>query len=179
MWQQQGRVYFGCSVCTAALRHRAVLSACSSCWDWMQGRSRWKVRFSCARWSRWLPSFRRKKPLLTTCASGESTGRSTGPCLSKLQTALATRWLYVSAKRGIEAFSMPQSWQSWIRQSRAQLRRKRSQQVQSQRPPGWLNRDQFLQRQRRQAPLFPPPSAAPARALAFVLALTLPGLPIR
>ena len=45
-----------------------------------------------------------KNPLLTSCASGETTGRSTGPCLSKLQTALATRWHYVSAKRGIDTF---------------------------------------------------------------------------
>ena len=114
MWQQQGRVYFGCSLCTAALRHRAVLSACSSCWDWMKGRSRWKVRFSCARWPRWLLSFRREGPLLTTCASGETTGRSTGPIPSRIQTALATRARCVSGKRGLKASSMLQSWQSWI-----------------------------------------------------------------
>ena len=42
-----------------------------------------------------------------------------------------------------------------------------------------LNRDQLLQKQRQQAPPFPLPSAAPARALTIVLVLTLPGLPIR
>ena len=198
MWQQQGRVYFGCSLCTAALRHRAVLSACSSCWDWMQGCSRWKVRLSCAPWSRWLPSFRRKSLLLTTCTRCENILRSTGPCLSRLQTPLATCWLNVSGLRELKAFSMPQSWQSWIPQSRLQLRRKRSQQVQSQRPqaiaatgfPQPCGRrslqpqafhaaTRHVQGQRQQAPPFPPPSAAPARALALVVALTLPGLPIR
>ena len=75
-----------------------------------------------------------KSPLLTSCARGESLLRSTGPCLSRLQTPLATCWLNVSGLREIKAFSMPQSWQSWIPQSRLQLRRKRSQQVQSRRP---------------------------------------------
>ena len=178
MWQQQGRVYFGCSLCTAALRRRAVLSACSSCWGWMKGRSRWKVRFSCARRSRWLLCSRREGPLLTTCARCENSGRSTGPSLSRLRTALATRWLHVSGKRGLKAFSTLQSWQNWIPRSRLQLRRKRNQQVQSQRPRGWLNRDELLQGQLQQGPPFPPPSAAPARALALVLLLTLPGLPI-
>ena len=129
MWQQQGRVYFGCSLCTAALRRRAVLSACSSCWGWMKGRSRWKVRFSCARRSRWLLCSRREGPLLTTCARCENSGRSTGPSLSSLRTALATRWLHVSGKRGLKASSTLQSWQNWIPRSRLQLRRTRIQQV--------------------------------------------------
>ena len=42
------------------------------------------------------PLFPPKKTPLTTCASGGSTGRSTGPFLSRVQAALATNWLVVS-----------------------------------------------------------------------------------
>ena len=140
MWQQQGRLYFGCSLCTAALRRRAVLSACSSCWGWMKGRSRWKVRFSCARRSRWLLCSRREKPLLTTCARCENSERSTGPTLSRPRAALATRWLHVFEKRGLNGSSTLQSWQNWIPRSRLQLRRQRNQLMQSQRPRECLNR---------------------------------------
>ena len=64
-------------------------------------------------------SCRRKRPTLSTCASGGSTGRSTGPSPPRRSAALATRWQYVSGKHGDEASSMPQSCQSWIRRSRA------------------------------------------------------------
>ena len=49
---------------------RAVRSVSAPCWDWMKGRCRWSVRFSCVWWLLLHPSFRRGRHLRTTCASG-------------------------------------------------------------------------------------------------------------
>ena len=68
------------------------------------------------------PLFPPRKASAVYMREVENSERSTGPILSRLRTALATRWHYVSGKRGLKASSMLQSWQNWISRSRLQLR---------------------------------------------------------
>ena len=109
MLQLRGRAYLGCSVCMGALRHCAVPSAYSSCWAWIQGYFLWKARLSWPQRARWRPSFRRRKLLLTTCANGKPTLRSTNPCPSKVQTLLGTCSLFAFAKAGRLELSLLQN----------------------------------------------------------------------